>query len=93
MHLWRGSLDINDVGIGCFGCPNRRITEELQTQFGKLCRVGTFQGDAWKSPTPQKKRRTCRLVHAYPHLSQEESAINASKFGENVTFTVDVGRI
>jgi hypothetical protein len=62
-----------DVGIGCVGCPNRRRTEELQSQFGELRGVGTLRGYAWESPISQKTRRSYRFVHAYPLPAQEES--------------------
>jgi hypothetical protein len=51
-----GELVGVDMAIGCVGCPNRRRTEELQTQFGELCEVGTIRGHAWESPTPRKMR-------------------------------------
>jgi hypothetical protein len=60
------------VGIRCDECPNRERQDEVQTTFGKLCRIGSLRGDAWESSTPH---RSCRPVHAYPSPTQEESPI------------------
>ncbi|RGB42814.1 hypothetical protein C1646_750560 [Rhizophagus diaphanus] len=64
-----------EVCVECFGCQNQRKKEELQTQFGELCGIGAFRGDAWEFPTLKKACRTCRFVHAYPRLAQEEGSV------------------
>ncbi|CAB4388517.1 unnamed protein product [Rhizophagus irregularis] len=64
-----------EVCVECFGCHNQRKKEELQTQFGELCGIGAFRGDAWEFPTLEKTCRTCRFVHAYSRLAQEEGSV------------------
>ncbi|CAG8691769.1 4696_t:CDS:2 [Funneliformis caledonium] len=49
------------MGKECEGCPNRRTIGQLQAQFGKLCRIGSLGGNAWKTTAP----KSCRSVH--PH--------------------------
>ncbi|CAI2194225.1 10660_t:CDS:2, partial [Funneliformis geosporum] len=67
----REHADVN-VGIGCGQCPNRGTIKALQSRFGKLLRIGSLGGDAWKPTTPSK---TCHLVHAHSRYTKEGSSI------------------
>src|SRR5205085_10184967 len=42
------------VGKECEGCPNSTTIGRMQTQFGKLRRIGSLGGNAWKTTAPQK---------------------------------------
>ncbi|CAG8667322.1 12848_t:CDS:2 [Funneliformis caledonium] len=66
-------------------CPNRRTIGEMQTRFGKLLRIGSLGGNAWKPTTPQK---TCRLVHAHSRYTQEGSSIECHKTMSQVSVCV-----
>ncbi|RIA95645.1 hypothetical protein C1645_816340 [Glomus cerebriforme] len=62
-----------DVMLGkeCEGCPNSETIEKIQSSFGKLCRIGSLEGDVWKMIVPQK---TCHLIHAHSRYTKEESS-------------------
>ncbi|RHZ78175.1 hypothetical protein Glove_166g272 [Diversispora epigaea] len=60
------------MGSGCEECPNRGTIGEMQTRFGKLLRIGSLGGNAWKPTTPKK---TCRRVFAHSRYIQEESSV------------------
>ncbi|RGB39228.1 hypothetical protein C1646_754793 [Rhizophagus diaphanus] len=64
-----------EVCVECFRCHNQRKKEELHTQFGELCGIGAFRGDAWEFPTLEKMCRTCHFVHAFPRLAQGEGSV------------------
>jgi hypothetical protein len=49
------------TGIKLSKCPNSRSLKDLETQFGKLFRVGSVGGYNWTDDIPS---RPCRLVHA-----------------------------
>jgi hypothetical protein len=51
-------------------CPNSRKLDDLETQFGKLLRVGSLAGNYW---TDEIRSRPCRLVHAHSRPAQETS--------------------
>ncbi|CAI2191530.1 3997_t:CDS:2 [Funneliformis geosporum] len=63
------------VGKGCEECPNQRTMDQMQAQFGKLCRIGYLGGNAWKTTAPQE---TCRFVHPHSRFTQKGTSITES---------------
>ncbi|RIA92641.1 hypothetical protein C1645_764623 [Glomus cerebriforme] len=58
------------MGVRLSNCPNSRKLDDLETQFGKLLRVGSLAGNYW---TDEIRSRPCRLVHAHSRPAQETS--------------------
>jgi hypothetical protein len=65
-------------------CSNQKKIDDLQIQFGELCRIGFLQDDMWEFPIlnlqeNEKICQTCHFVYANPPFIQEESLIKNQK--------------
>jgi hypothetical protein len=58
------------MGIRLSKCSNSKSLKELETQFGKLFRVGSLGGYNWTDDIPS---RPCRLVHPHARYTQGTS--------------------
>src|SRR3954451_18694231 len=58
------------MGVRLSNCPNSRKLDDLETQFGKLFRVGSLAGNSW---TDDIRSRSCRHVHVHSRPAQETS--------------------